>query len=61
MTKVEFVIGSTTSEAEVHKDVEVPEVQKEPEMTSGQSATSTQEQMKLFLQNPQQCGELLQP
>jgi hypothetical protein len=40
--------------------VEIPEVQKEPETTSGKSTTSTQEQMELVLQNPQQCTELLQ-
>jgi hypothetical protein len=60
MTKVEGAIGSATPEAEVHKEAEIPEVQKEPEMTSGQSATSVQEQMELVLQNPQQCAELLQ-
>jgi hypothetical protein len=40
MTKVEGAIGSTTQEVEVHKEAEIPEVQKEPEMTSGQSTMS---------------------
>jgi hypothetical protein len=60
MTKVEGAIGSATQEVEVHKEAEIPEVQKEPEMTSGQSTMSVQEQMELVLQNPQQCAELLQ-
>jgi hypothetical protein len=60
MTKVEGAMGSATLEVEAHKEEELPEVQKEPETTSGKSATSTQEQMELVLQNPQQCTELLQ-
>jgi hypothetical protein len=61
MTKVESAIEkSATPEVEVHKEAEVPEVQKEPDMASGQSATSLQEQMELVLQNPQQCAELMQ-
>jgi hypothetical protein len=53
MTKVEGAIGSATLEAEVHKEAEIPEVHKEPKMTSGQSTTSVQEQMELVLQSPQ--------
>jgi hypothetical protein len=51
---------SGTTETVVQKEAEVPEVQKEPEMTSGQSATSLQEKLELVLQNPQQCAELVQ-
>jgi hypothetical protein len=41
MTKVEGAIkNSATPEDEVHKEEEVPEVEKEPDMTSGQSETS---------------------
>jgi hypothetical protein len=43
MTKVEGAMGSATLKVEAHKEVEIPEVQKEPETTSGQSATSVQE------------------
>jgi hypothetical protein len=61
MTKVEGAIEKNHNpKVEVHKEAEVLEVQKEPDMTSGQSATSVQEQMELVLQNPQQCTELLQ-
>jgi hypothetical protein len=49
-----------TTETMVQKEAEVPEVQKEPETASGQSATSLQEQLELVLQNPQQCTELVQ-
>jgi hypothetical protein len=34
-TKFEGDIGSTTPKSEVHKEAEIPEVQKEPEMASG--------------------------
>jgi hypothetical protein len=61
MTKVEGVIEkSATPEVRSTKRQKVPEVQKEPDMASGQSATSLQEQMELVLQNPQQCTELMQ-
>jgi hypothetical protein len=58
--KVEGGQGSETPEENSHKEKELPEVQKEPDSTFGQSVTSAQEKMKLFLQNPQQCAELLQ-
>jgi hypothetical protein len=52
MTKVEGAMRSTTLEAEVHKEVEIPDVQKEPETILGQSVAIMKEQMELFLQNP---------
>jgi hypothetical protein len=60
MKKVEGDIGSTTLEDEVHKEVKIPQVHKEPKMASTQRTTSIREQMELVLQNPQQCAELLQ-
>jgi hypothetical protein len=35
-------MGSATPEEKAHKEAEKPEVQKEPEMTSGQSEMSVQ-------------------
>jgi len=52
MTKVEVSIASATLDVEVHKEARVPKVQKEIEMALGKSATSSQEQMDLVLQNP---------
>jgi hypothetical protein len=49
MAKVEGSQGSTTPEVEPNKEKELPGVQKEPKSTSGQSATSVQEQMELVL------------
>jgi hypothetical protein len=41
MAKVEGSMGSTNPEVEAHKEEELPEVQKEPESTSGKNTTST--------------------
>jgi hypothetical protein len=59
-TKVEGAMGSTTPEVKPYKEKELLEFHKEPDSTSEKSTTSTQEQMELVLQNPQQCTELLQ-
>jgi hypothetical protein len=58
MTKVEGAMGSTTPEAEAHKEKELPEVQKEPESTSGKSATSCRNRWSWFsktLSSAQSC------
>jgi hypothetical protein len=59
-TKGEGAQESTMHEADATKEQEIPEAQKEPESTTGQSVTSEREQMEWVLQNPQQCAELMQ-